>query len=311
MAKTIKIGTRGSKLAMVQTHMVADALKAAHPELNVEIVEILTSGDWKPEHGETRLSEAQGGKGLFAKEIERAIMDGSIDCGVHSMKDMPSFLPDGLVIDHMLPRADPRDAFLSEKYGSLDELPQGAKIGTSSLRRQAFVLEKRPDLEVLPIRGNVPTRIEKMKNGYADAIILAYAGLERLGLVSEAREVWEADYMLPAAGQGAVGIEIRDNDRETRVLLDVLHDHKTGLCVSAERAALQILDGSCRSPIGAFATLEKGIMQLDVMVASEDGKELYESDGSFAVMNTEDAVDLGEAVGQTLKNIVPLEILAV
>lgn len=310
MSKTIKIGTRGSKLAMVQTNMVADALRAAHPEITVEVVEILTSGDWKPEHGETRLSEAEGGKGLFAKEIERAILDGTVDCGVHSMKDMPSFLPEGLVIDHMLERADPRDALLSGKYGSLAELPQGATLGTSSLRRQAFVLAKRPDLNIVPIRGNVPTRIGKMKDGHADAIILAYAGLVRLGLEGEAKEVWAEDYILPAAGQGAVGIEIREGDDETRGLLDVLHHHETGLCVSAERAALQILDGSCHTPIGAFATLDGGQMSIDVAVASADGRDLYEADGSFAVTTTEDAVDLGEGVGNTLRDIVPPELLA-
>lgn len=310
MSKTIKIGTRGSKLALVQANMAAAQLMVAHPDLCVEIVEINTSGDWKPEHGETRLSEAEGGKGLFAKEIERAIMDGTVDCGVHSMKDMPSFLPDGLVIDHILERADSRDAFLSDKYGSLNDLPEGAKVGTSSLRRQAFLLAKRPDLEILPIRGNVPTRIQKMKDGYADAIILAYAGLVRLGLDGEAKEVWDADFMLPAAGQGAVGVEIRKGDAEVSALFDALHDNETGLCVGAERAALQVLDGSCRSPIGAYAVIENGEMSIEVMVASEDGKDVYEADGRFAVSSTADAIDLGQSVGQTLKDIVPAEILA-
>lgn len=311
MSKTVKIGTRGSKLALIQTNMVADALRAAHDGLIVEIVEITTSGDWKPEHGETRLSEAEGGKGLFAKEIERAILDGTVDCGVHSMKDMPSFLPEGLVIDHLLPREDPRDAFLSEKYKTLGELPQGATLGTSSLRRQAFVLSKRPNLKVVPIRGNVPTRIEKMQNGHADAIILAYSGLKRLGLETAAvvKQVWNAEEMLPAAGQGAVGIEIRAADDETRALLDALHDEETGLCVGAERAALQILDGSCHTPIGAFATLADGHMNIEVMVASADGQDLYEADGSFSVQTMEDAIDLGEGVGQTLREIVPPELL--
>lgn len=310
MSKTIKIGTRGSKLAMIQTNMVADSLRKMHPDIHVEVVEILTSGDWKPEHGETRLSEAEGGKGLFAKEIERAILDGTVDCGVHSMKDMPSFLPDGLVIDHIMERADPRDALVSGKYSSLDDLPQGATLGTSSMRRQAFVLAKRPDFKVVPIRGNVPTRIGKMKDGHADAIILAYAGLVRLGLEGEAVQVWDADYMLPAAGQGAVGIEIRKGDDETRALLDALHHRETGLCVSAERAALQILDGSCHTPIGAFATLDGHQMNIDVAVASLDGKDLFEADGSFAVKSVEDAIDLGEGVGNTLRDIVPPELLA-
>lgn len=307
----IKIGTRGSKLALVQANMVAVKLKAAHVGLEVEIVEINTSGDWKPEHGETRLSEAEGGKGLFAKEIERAILDGHVDCGVHSMKDMPSFLPDGLVINHIPERADPRDAFLSAKYAGLDDLPEGAKLGTSSLRRQAFVLAKRPDLTVLPIRGNVPTRIRKMKDGYVDAIILAYAGLERLGLEAEAAQIWEPDYMLPAAGQGAIGVEIRSDDEDTGKLLDAIHHRETGLCVTAERAALQRLDGSCHTPIGAYATLDGHNMHLDVMVGSEDGKQIFEESGEAVIHDDGEAHRFGDNIGKRLKDIVPPHILSV
>lgn len=306
----LKIGTRGSKLALVQANMVAAQLMAVHPGLDVEIIEINTSGDWKPEHGETRLSEAAGGKGLFAKEIERAILDGRVDCGVHSMKDMPSFLPEGLVIEHIPARADPRDAFLSAKYGALEDLPEGAKVGTASLRRQSFVLAKRPDLTVIPIRGNVPTRIQKMKDGYADAIILAYAGLERLGLADEAAQIWEADYMLPAAGQGAVGVEIRDNDHDARALLDAIHDRETGLCVAAERAALQRLDGSCHTPIGAYATLNGNRLHLDVMVGSEDGQDIYQDSDQAEVSENSDAMTLGDTIGRRLKKIVPPDLLA-
>lgn len=310
MKDTLKIGTRGSKLALVQANMVAAQLMAAHVGLDVEIVEINTSGDWKPEHGETRLSEAEGGKGLFAKEIERAILDGRVDCGVHSMKDMPSFLPEGLVIEHIPARADPRDAFLSSKYGALEDLPEGAKVGTASLRRQSFILAKRPDLNVIPIRGNVPTRIQKMKDGYADAIILAYAGLERLGLANEAAQVWAPDYMLPAAGQGAVGVEIRESDNAARALLDAVHNRETGLCVAAERAALQRLDGSCHTPIGAYATLDGNNLHLEVMVGSEDGQDIYQDSDKAAVNANSDAIALGDEIGRRLKNIVPPDLLA-
>jgi len=159
--KKLRIGTRGSKLALVQVDMVSALLRQHRPDLHIEIIKILTSGDWKPADGETRLSETEGGKGQFSKEIEQALLDGDIDCGVHSMKDMESFLPEGLALDHMLPREDARDAFLSNAYRNIRDMPSGAVIGTSSVRRQAVILEKRPDLVLVPLRGNVPTRIEK------------------------------------------------------------------------------------------------------------------------------------------------------
>ncbi len=200
MTDTLRIGTRGSKLAMVQTHMVVDAVRRVHPGLMVEVKEILTSGDWKPEHGETRLAEAAGGKGLFAKEIERALLDGEIDCGVHSLKDMPSFLPPGLEIPFVLEREDPRDVFLSHQYDSLESMPAGSVVGTSALRRQAFILQKRPDLKVVPLRGNVPTRIEKMKSGQVGALVLASAGLRRLGLESEIKQYFSVNARTKLAG---------------------------------------------------------------------------------------------------------------
>lgn len=310
MKNGIKIGTRGSKLALLQTQMVADALRASHPGLDVEVVEILTSGDWRPEQGETRLSEAEGGKGLFAKEIERAILDGTVDCGVHSMKDMPSFLPDGLVIEHMLPRDDVRDALLANvDCRTLDDVPQGAVVGTSSLRRQAFILARRPDLRVEPLRGNVPTRIEKMKNGQVDVALLAYSGLRRLGLEGEAAFVLSPELMLPAAGQGAIGIEIRKGDSETAALMAPLHCENTGLCVSAERAALQILDGSCHTPIGALAQLDGQNMSLSVAVGAIDGRDIYEHMADGLVATTAQAVALGEQVGRILKDRVPPALL--
>ncbi len=306
MAKTLRIGTRGSKLALAQTGMVARAIEAAHPGIHIEIVEIKTSGDWKPSDGETRLAEAEGGKGLFAKEIEEALLAGEVDCGVHSMKDMASFLPRGLVIDHMLPREDARDAFLGNAYKCLADLPRGARIGTSSLRRQAFVLAKRPDLIIAPLRGNVPTRIEKLRKGQVDAAVLAYAGLKRLGLEGEADCVIDIEDMLPAAGQGAVGIETRADDAQTRALLDALHCRETGLRVAAERAALQVLDGSCRTPIGAHAVIEDGELRLSVVVASADGKQFFREDVAGP---EDDAAALGRKAGEVLKKRVPKELL--
>lgn len=305
----IRIGTRGSKLAMVQTQMVVDRLKATHPDLAIEVKEIQTSGDWKLEHGETRLAEAAGGKGLFAKEIERAIMDGEIDCGVHSLKDMPSFLPPGLEIAFVLEREDPRDVFLSHKYDSFESMPSGSVIGTSALRRQAFVLQRRPDLKVVPLRGNVPTRIEKMKSGQVDALVLACAGLKRLGLESEIKQYFSAEEFLPGAAQGVIGIEVRHNDTETKKWLSVLNHSETTLIVTAERAALQTLDGSCRTPVGAYATRSGDRMHLKVEVASPDGKDRYEDEIEGAVMNVTDAERLGQIVGLRLKARVPANLL--
>lgn len=295
---------------MVQTNMVADMLRKAHPELSVEIVKIETSGEWKPAEGENRLSEAQGGKGLFAKEIEQAILDGRVDCGVHSLKDMPSFLPDGLALDHVLPREDARDAFLSNDYKTLSELPPGAVVGTASLRRQAMILALRSDVKVVPYRGNVPTRIEKLRAGQVDATLLAMAGLNRLGLNEEIASVIEPEEMLPAAGQGIVGIETRADDGLTRALFDVLHCRETGLRAAAERAALQILDGSCHTPIGAYAVMDGDVMHLRVMVAAPDGTQTWFEDARESVTDTAAAIVLGEKIGGILKSQVPASILS-
>ena len=307
--QTLKIGTRGSKLALIQTEMVIDHLKQAHPGIEVEIVEIQTSGEWKPAQGETRLSEVDGGKGLFAKEIEQALLDGHIDCGVHSMKDMASFLPDGLVIDHFLPREDPRDAFLSNEYDSIQDLPAGAVIGTSSVRRQSFLYANKDDIKVVPLRGNVPTRIEKLRSGQADAIILALSGLIRLGLEDEVSSILEPSEMLPAAGQGAVGIETRESDDKTRSLFDAIHCNETGLCVKAERAALAVLDGSCHTPIGAYAKIDNNVLSLEVCVCSEDGKVKESESVSGTVHLNAEAHALGNSAGTTLKERIDPSLL--
>lgn len=309
MTSVFRIGTRGSKLALIQSDMVADALKRANPGLEVEVKIIQTSGDWKPEQGETRLSEAEGGKGLFAHEIERALLNNDVDCGVHSLKDMPSFLPPGLVIRHVLKRADPRDAFLSNGSKTLADLPQGAVVGTSSLRRQAMILKCRPDLKIAPLRGNVPTRIEKLRAGQVDAAVLALAGLQRLGLDHEVSSILGADEMLPAACQGIVGIEIREDDTRAAQLLHSIHDAPAGLAAAAERAALGTLDGSCHTPIGAHATLDGSMMTLRLLVASPDGQVFFEDEQKGPVLNDEDAAMLGRVTALRLKSRLPENFL--
>lgn len=305
----LRIGTRGSQLAIAQTEEVVAALRAAHPELDIQVIEILTSGDWKPSHGETRLAEAKGGKGLFAHEIEGQILAGAIDCAVHSLKDMPSFLPEGLVIRHTLDRLDVRDVVLSCSFESFDSLPEGAVVGTSSLRRQAFALLKRPDLKIVPLRGNVPTRIEKLHQGKAQAIFLALAGLKRLGLDDQITQVFEPEEFLPAACQGIIGIEARQGDQRVHDLLAPIHAQRTGYQAAAERAVLQTLDGSCRTPIGAYAQLQGNRMVLKCAVAAPDGSALYEDSAQGEICSDEDAAALGETLGTRLKPRIPKELL--
>lgn len=309
MTSVFRIGTRGSQLALIQTEMVVAAVKRANPAVEVEVKIIQTSGDWKPEQGETRLSEEKGGKGMFAHEIERHLLRGEIDCGVHSLKDMPSFLPDGLAIRHVLKREDPRDAFLANGAKTLFDLPHGAVVGTSSLRRQAMLLKHRPDLKIAPLRGNVPTRIEKLRSGQVDATLLALAGLRRLGLEQEIASVLEQEIMLPAACQGIVGVEIRADDDRAARLLDPVHDIESGYAAAAERTALGILDGSCHTPIGAHAVMLNGVMTLRLMVASQDGQVIFEDDQSGPVNSDEDAAMLGRVTALRLKSRLPENFL--
>ena len=309
MSHKLRIGTRGSKLALKQTNMVADALRHAHPSLDIEIVEILTSGDWKPSQGETRLMESKGGKGQFAHEIEQRILAGDIDCGVHSLKDMPSFLPQGLEINHFMKREDPRDVFLSNQYKDFSDLPEGAVVGTSSLRRQAFILHKYPHLKIVPLRGNVATRIEKLHQGQVDATFLAMAGLVRLELTSFATRILETDEFLPACGQGIIGIEIRTGDETTARYLDSISCPTTTLVAIAERAVLQVLDGSCHTPVGAYATLHNGRMNLKCAVAHPDGTYYLEDSIEGPVANMQDAVTTGQVLGHRMRPKLPAGIL--
>lgn len=309
MSHKLRIGTRGSQLALKQTNMVAQSLRHAHPSLDIEIVEILTSGDWKPSQGETRLMESKGGKGQFAHEIEQRILAGEIDCGVHSLKDMPSFLPQGLEINHFMKREDPRDVFLSGKYKDFSELPEGAVVGTSSLRRQAFILNKYPHLKIVPLRGNVATRIEKLQQGQVDATFLAMAGLVRLNLTSHLTKILEVEEFLPACGQGIIGIEIRSGDEKTSGYLDAISCPTTTLVAIAERAVLQVLDGSCHTPVGAYATLQNGRMNLKCAVAKPDGSYYLEDAIEGPVASIKDAVTTGQVLGHRMRPKLPEGIL--
>ena len=311
--KRLKLGTRGSPLALKQTDMVRQALLAVDPSIEVEVVEVLTSGDWKPSHGETPLKADAGGKALFAKEIEERLLSGEIDAAVHSMKDMESYLPDGLVIPWMLPREDPRDALIvtdAEARGvSVDDLPIGALVGTTSLRRQAFLLSRRPDLKITPLRGNVQTRVQKIRSGQVDASFLAWAGLKRLGLTDEAAGVIAPEVMLPAAAQGAVGIEILSDRREDLSVFDQISCTHTVSCVLCERSVLQEINGSCHTPVGVYATLENGEMHVRACVLMPDGSARFEEEGSARVSSIEEAVALGRQVGQVLKPRIPEGVL--
>lgn len=305
----IVIGTRGSPLALVQANMVKDKIANIGQNIDVSIRIIKTSGDWKPQDGEVRLEALEGGKAQFAKEIEEALLAGEIDIAVHSMKDMETVLPEGLVIPFMLPREDVRDAFISDKASCISDLPQGAVVGTASVRRQAFLLNQRPDLNVVPFRGNVQTRLDKLRAGQVDATFLACAGLNRLGMSDEVTSAIEVDEMLPAVGQGAVGIEVRASDLNELSFIDQFCCLKTYLCVGCERGVLRALGGSCHTPVGVHAVLNDGSLYLRVQVVSLDGSQSWSDEDTAVCKDVNDAVTLGERVGVRLKEKVPAEVL--
>lgn len=297
MQHPIRIGTRGSPLALAQAHEVRDRLVAAHEGLTADMVEIhviKTTGDRILDRPLT----TAGGKGLFTKEIEDALLDGSIALAVHSSKDMPTRLPAGLVLSTFLEREDVRDVFISPKAQSFMELPEGAVLGTASLRRRALALRLRPDLNVVTFRGNVQTRLSKLEGGEADATFLARAGLNRLGMEAYATETLSLDDFMPAPAQGAVCVEIREGDDATRALLAPLHHHATAVAVTAERAFLAALDGSCRTPIAAYATLKGGEVQLKAMLVSLDGKIVFAEEGTAPEA---DAAALGHRLGHAVR----------
>lgn len=311
----LRIGTRRSKLALTQSEIVKARLEEAHPELQVELVPMATKGDWTPEQGEVKLEEKEGGKALWVVDIEEALRKGEIDCAVHSMKDVPTFLHSMFKVSHVLPREDARDTFISFKYNALEELPLGSVIGTSSARRKAVLKYVRPDIEVTTFRGNIDTRLAKLKAGQVDAIILAAAGLKRLGLESMITEYLSAEDMLPSACQGIVGIETRKDDLLTTRLLDEIHCTRTGLIAHAERAVLEVLDGSCATPIGAYAQFTKDqnkdkTMRLRAFVACPEGHALYAEQILGNVTNKNEAVELGQKLGRRLRSVVPVELLS-
>jgi hydroxymethylbilane synthase len=295
-APFLRIGTRGSPLALWQAHEVQARLAAAHgvaPEA-IAITVIKTSGDIIQDRP---LSEV-GGKGLFTKEIEQALSDGRIDLAVHSSKDMPTVLPDGLMLAACLPREDVRDAFISRKAATLAALPRGAVVGTASLRRQAMVKRLRPDLQVVSFRGNVETRLKKLEDGVVDATLLALAGLKRLGRADAAASILDIDAFLPAVGQGAIGIETRADDRRTRDLVARIGDADTLSALTTERAFLAVLDGSCRTPIAGHARVDGGTVTFRGLILRPDGSEALETSRSGVVA---DAATLGADAGRELK----------
>lgn len=272
--RPLLIGTRGSPLALWQAEHVRALLMAAHGfgESDIELSKITTSGD--------RISDKPlrdfGGKGLFTKEIDEALLSGAVDLAVHSMKDLPTVLPEGIIVAAVLPRADVRDAFISTRAPSLAELPPGSVVGTSSLRRSAQVKRVRPDLRVADLRGNVGTRLRKLKEGVADATLLAMAGLIRLGLAAQVTSILSTDEMLPAVAQGAIGVAARSDDERTRALLAKLNDARSATGVACERAFLARLDGSCKTPIAGLAEIDAGVLRFRGLILTPDGSEWHD-----------------------------------
>jgi hydroxymethylbilane synthase len=302
VTQSIRLGTRGSPLALAQARLVCDAL-AAHWSGEIEIVAIRTSGDRIQDRP---LSEA-GGKGLFTKEIEEALLGGSIDLAVHSAKDMPTVLPDGLMLAVCLPREDVRDAFISAKAANLRDLPPGAVVGTASLRRQAMVRRLRGDVSVVPLRGNVETRLRKLEAGGVDATLLALAGLKRLGLADKATALLDVEEFLPAVGQGAIAIETRADDARTRDLLAKIDHANTSTALAVERAFLAVLDGSCRTPIAGHAVLDGDAIRFRGMILRPDGSEAFETSRTG---HRRDAAALGADAGAELKRRAPADFFA-
>jgi hydroxymethylbilane synthase len=289
----IRIATRKSALALWQANHVQSLLREAHAGIEIELVPIVTEGDRIIDRP---LSEI-GGKGLFLKELERAMLNGEADLAVHSMKDVPAGMTAGLVLDAVLPRANPFDALVSRDNRPLADLPAGSRIGTSSLRRQSQLLALRPDLVVTDLRGNVDTRLRKLDEGQYDAIILACAGLQRLGLGARITETLQPPAWLPASTQGIIGLQCRQGDAETRTLIKPLADSNTMVVASAERAVAQVLEATCQVPLAAHAVLENGVVKLKSIVSTPDGKESVQAAGEAPAA---DAVALGQQVAAEL-----------
>lgn len=303
MKAKLTIGTRQSLLALWQSNHIAALLRKQYPKCEVVLKKIVTKGD--------RILDVPlaqiGGKGLFTKEIEEDLLDGTIDLAVHSLKDMPTVLPEGLCLTAITERANVGDAFVSNKYGSFEELPLGAVVGTSSLRRKAQLLAKRPDLEIRDLRGNVDTRLRKLDEGLYDAIILAAAGLERLGHGDRISSLIPADVCLPAVGQGALAIEARTEDKEVRDMLSFLNDLTTKQATDAERAFLGLLEGGCQVPIGVHADVEGENIRIEAIIAALDGSNILRDTING---KADDAVSLGQQLGKKMLAAGGQEILA-
>ncbi|HEY9078540.1 hydroxymethylbilane synthase [Magnetovibrio sp.] len=305
----LRIGTRGSPLALAQAYETRDKLMAAFPELSgegqIEIVVIKTTGDAVLD----RALQDIGGKGLFTKEIDEAMLARDIDIAVHSMKDVPTYLPDGIHLPCMLEREDVRDVFISNKAKSVWDLPQGAVVGSASLRRQSQILARRPDLKVVTFRGNVQTRMKKLDAGEVDGTLLAAAGLRRLGMEEVITDLMDAEDFIPAVGQGAIGITcMEDDERANRVLAALNHD-ETVVRVTAERAFLAVLDGSCRTPIAAYSRLEGETLHFHGLVAKPDGSEVHHITRTSAA-DLAAAETMGRDAGQELKDKIGPDFLA-
>lgn len=293
MTDTLRIATRKSQLALWQAEYVRDVLLQYHPDLNVELVKMTTEGD---RILDTPLAKV-GGKGLFVKELENGLLNGDADIAVHSMKDVPVELPEGLHLSVICPREDPRDAFVSNEYSLFEDLPKGARLGTSSLRRQCQLAAQRPDLNIIDLRGNVNTRLQKLDDGNYDAIILAAAGLKRLGMEDRITECLSPEISLPAIGQGAVGIECRQDDDWVNELLAPLNDRDTAIRVRAERSLNHRLQGGCQVPIAGYAELAHGVILLRGLVGMVDGSQIIH--GEIAGQ-PEDAEYLGRVLAEDL-----------
>lgn len=287
----IRLGTRRSKLALAQSGLVIAALKRVNPEIKVEVHEIVTTGDKLYDQDLALI----GGKGLFLKEIEDQLHAGKIDIAVHSMKDVPATLPEGLVIDCMLERENVHDVFISSQYNNMAELPEGAVVGTSSPRRRLQLLAHRPDLKIVSMRGNVNTRIDKLARGEYDAIVLAYAGLKRLSLGNHIKEVISVDIMLPAVGQGAIGIERNMNDEQLGALLKEINHLPTFLCVEAERSFMQSLAGDCTTPLAAYAQIKGDYIDMKVGYANAGATAMRFEQAKDTITNR---LRLGQSLAQ-------------
>lgn len=303
MKTNLRIGTRQSLLALWQSNYIAGLLQQQYPDCQVTLKKIVTKGD--------RILDVPlaqiGGKGLFTKEIETDLLDGSIDLAVHSLKDMPTVLPEGLCLTAITSRANVGDAFVSNKYDSFAQLPEGAVLGTSSLRRKAQLLAVRPDLKIVDLRGNVDTRLRKLDEGRMDAIILAAAGLERLGHAGRIKEIIPTSVCLPAVGQGALAIECRSNDKEVRSMLAFLNDDAVKQATDAERAFLGLIEGGCQVPIGVHADVTGTEIKIEAVIASLDGSAILRNTISGP---SEQAAELGRQLGRQMLDDGGRQILA-